>query len=72
MRREILAEDFVNASNEYYAFSNALHDLFDDDPIMTCLLSKLIELADDYYSSMICIYDAGMTLDEAMHLEEGK
>lgn len=71
MCKEILAEDFVNASNEYAAFCNALHDLFEDDPIMTCLISKLNELSGDYYRSIIQIYDAGMTLDEAIRLNCG-
>lgn len=69
MVREILAEDFVKASNEYGAFCNALWELYEDDPIMTCLLGKLNELADDYYKAMIRIYDAGMTLDEALKIK---
>ncbi len=69
MVREILAEDFVNASNAYAAFCNALWNLYEDDPIMTCLFGKLNELAGDYYKAMIRIYDAGMTLDEALKIK---
>ena len=67
MSKETLAEDFTNASNEYDAFCNALWDLYEDDPIMTCLLGKLNELAGDYYKSMMRVYNAGMTLDEVLN-----
>lgn len=70
-QKEVLTEDFINASNEYNAFCNALWDLYEDDPIMMCLLGKLNELAGDYYKSIIHIYNAGMTLDEALHLKIG-
>lgn len=71
MRKEILVEDFVNASNEYDDFCNALWKLYEDDPIMTCLLERLNELAGNYYNSMLRIYDAGMTLDKALNLKKG-
>lgn len=71
MRKEILAEEFVNASNEYEKFCNALWELYEDDPIMTCLLGELNILAGNYYNSMNRLYEAGMTLDEASHLEKG-
>lgn len=70
MHKELLAEAFVNASVEYEAFCNALFDNYEDDPIMCCLLRELNELASDYYQSIIRVYDAGMTLDEAVKLQK--
>lgn len=71
MKKEILAEDFINASNEYEKFCDALWTLYEGDPIMTCLLKELNMLAGDYYNSIMRIHDAGMTLDEALRLKKG-
>lgn len=69
--KDILAEDFVNASNEYTTFCDAMLGRYEDDPIMYCLIGNLNRLANEYYTAMIKIYRAGMTLDEALHLEKG-
>lgn len=68
MRKEILAEDFANASKAYTDLQGALMEVFEDEPIMSCLLGQIYKLADEYYMTMICIYSAGMTLDEALKL----
>lgn len=68
MRKEILAEDFANASKAYTDLQGALMEVFENEPIMSCLLEQLHKLADEYYRAMICIYSAGMTLDEALKL----
>lgn len=68
MRKEVLVEDFMKASNEYSTFYNALLELYEEDSIMMCLLGRLNELVGDYYKSMMRIYNAGMTLDEAFKL----
>lgn len=70
MKKEILAENFRNASNDYSTFSNALMERFEADPIMTCLLSHLHQLAQDYYYSMMDIYKNGHTVDEVLRGKE--
>lgn len=67
-KKEILAEDFINARREYDSFCNAMWELWDDDPIMTCLLSKLHDSAEAYYKTLINIYRNGMTVDEVVGL----
>ncbi len=69
MRKEILSGDFVNASKAYTGLQGAMMEMFEDDAIMSCLIGQLCKLADDYYMSMMRIYDAGMTLDEALRSE---
>lgn len=66
MSKEMLAEDFMNASKEYTDFQTAMMEMFDDNPIISCLIGNLHRLADDYYMAMIRIYDEGMTLDEVL------
>ena len=68
MRKEILAEDFANASKAYTDLQGALMDVFENEPIMSCLLEQLYKLANEYQMAMICIHNAGMTLDEAIKL----
>lgn len=70
MRKEILAEEYVNASEAYSKFQGAMMERYDDDPIMSCLIGNLHKLADDYYMSIINIYQNGMTLDEAIRLQK--
>lgn len=66
MKKEILAEDFMNASREYTAFHEAMMKIFDSDPIMLCLLGNLCRLADNYYMAMMNVYQNGYTLDEIL------
>lgn len=68
MDKKILAEDFANASNAYSAFQGAMMEMFDGDPVMSCLIGNLNKLADEYYKVMVRIYAAGMTLDEVLKL----
>lgn len=70
MRKEMLAEDFMNASKAYTDLQGAMMEMFDNDPIMSCLLGSLNRLANDYHTAILKIYRAGLTLDEAMKLNE--
>lgn len=72
MRKEILAENFENASREYSSFQNALMENFEDDPIMSCLIGNLHKLADAYYMAMMDVYQNGYTMDEIMGRTNGK
>lgn len=72
MRKEILAENFENASREYSSFQNALMENFEDDPIMSCLIWNLHKLADAYYMAMMDVYQNGYTMDEIMGRTNGK
>jgi hypothetical protein len=66
MRKELLAEEFMNASKEYSKFQGAMLECCEDNPIMECLIGQLNKLANDYYMSIISIYRSGMTLDEVL------
>ncbi len=70
MRKEILAENFMNASKKYTDLQEALLDKFEDDPIMSCLIGSLNMLANDYYMSMMDVYQNGYTLDEVLRGNE--
>lgn len=72
MRKEILAEDFMNSSKAYTDLQGAVMEMFEDNPIMLCVIGQLCKLADDYYMAIMRIYNAGMTLDEAVHMQEGE
>lgn len=71
MKKELLVEDFVNASKEYTDFCNAMCDRFEDDPIMSCLIGNLNRLANEYYMAIVRIYENDMTLDEVIHIQKG-
>lgn len=47
-------------------------EMFEADPIMSCVIGQLCKLADDYYMAMMYICDNGMTLDETLHMQEGE
>ncbi len=70
MRKEIVAENFMNASKEYTDLQGALLEMFKDDPIMSCLIGSLNRLADDYYMAMMAVYQKGYTMDEVLKLQE--
>lgn len=66
MRKEILVENFENASKEYTDLQGAMMEMFEDNPIMSCLVGSLNRLADDYYMAMMDVYQNGYTLDEIL------
>lgn len=72
MRKEILKENFENASNEYCTFQTAMMDTFKDDPIMSCLIGNLNKLADAYCMAMIDVYKNGYTIDDMLVMTNSK
>lgn len=70
MNKEILAENFINASKQYSELSNAMQDRYKDDPILACLIRNLNSRAHEYYMSIMRIYDAGLTVDEVLKLDQ--
>ncbi len=69
MRKEILAENFKNASKGYTDLQGALLEMFEEDPIMSCLIGRLNRLADDYYTAMMAVYHNGYTMDEVLGMD---
>lgn len=66
MRIELLKEEFTNVSEEYFKFQNKLFEMFEEDSIMQCLLSNLIDLNKNYQKCITRIYMAGYTVDEVL------
>lgn len=66
MRKEILTEDFTNAHKEYADLHEAMMGMFENDPIMSCLIGNLYRLANNYYMALMNVYQNGYTLDEIL------